>query len=63
VRRAGKARKSNFDALFSGGRILSSYPIDPATPCKGLRGSSPTVCMVSCKSFFFHFSISSRPLA
>jgi hypothetical protein len=28
-------RKSNFDALFSGGRILSSYPIDPAQPCKG----------------------------
>jgi hypothetical protein len=28
-------RKSNFDALFSGGRILSSYPIDPAKPCKG----------------------------
>ena len=28
-------RKSNFEALFSGGRILSSYPIDPAKPCKG----------------------------
>jgi hypothetical protein len=29
--------KSNFDALFSGGRILSSYPIDPAKPCKGFE--------------------------
>lgn len=28
-------RKSNFEALLSGGRILSSYPIDPAKPCKG----------------------------
>jgi hypothetical protein len=27
--------KSNFNALFSGGRILSAYPIDPAKPCKG----------------------------
>ena len=28
-------RKSNFEALFSGGRVLSAYPIDPAKPCKG----------------------------
>lgn len=28
-------RKSNFDALFAGGRILSAYPIDPARPTKG----------------------------
>ena len=28
-------RKSNFDALFAGLRILSAYPIDPAKPCKG----------------------------
>lgn len=28
-------RRSNFDALFSGGRLLSAYPIDPAKPCKG----------------------------
>jgi hypothetical protein len=33
-------RKSNFDALFSGGRILSSYPIDPAKPCKGFGGNT-----------------------
>jgi hypothetical protein len=31
-------RKSNFEALFSGGRILSAYPIDPSRPCKGFRG-------------------------
>ena len=28
-------RKANFDALFSGERILSAYPIDPAKPCEG----------------------------
>jgi hypothetical protein len=28
-------RKSNFEALFTGLRILSAYPIDPAKPCKG----------------------------
>lgn len=27
--------KDNFDALFSKGRILSAYPIDPAQPCEG----------------------------
>lgn len=26
-------RKANFDALFSGARILSAYPIDPGEPC------------------------------
>jgi hypothetical protein len=25
-------RKANFDALFSDGRLLSAYPIDPAKP-------------------------------
>jgi hypothetical protein len=28
-------RKTNFEALFSGERILSAYPIDPAQRCKG----------------------------
>jgi hypothetical protein len=28
-------RKSNFEALFSGERLLSAYPIDPAKPCQG----------------------------
>jgi hypothetical protein len=28
-------RRSNFEALLAGGRILSAYPIDPAKPCKG----------------------------
>lgn len=28
-------RKTNFAALFSGERILSAYPLDPAQPCKG----------------------------
>ena len=28
-------RKANFNALFSGARILSAYAIDAAKPCKG----------------------------
>jgi len=28
-------RKSNFEALFAGLRVLSAYPIDPDKPCKG----------------------------
>ena len=28
-------RKSNFEALFDGGRLLSAFPLDPAKPCKG----------------------------
>lgn len=28
-------RKTNFDALTLGNRILSAYPLDPARPCKG----------------------------
>jgi hypothetical protein len=28
-------RKTNFEALFDGHRLLSAYPIDPAKPCKG----------------------------
>ena len=28
-------QKSNFEALFHCGRLLSAYPIDPAKPCKG----------------------------
>jgi hypothetical protein len=27
--------KTNFDAMFSGERIPSAYPIDPAKPCEG----------------------------
>ena len=28
-------RKTNFDALTHGNRILSAYPLDPEKPCKG----------------------------
>jgi hypothetical protein len=28
-------RQTNFDALLSGARILSAYPIDPTKPCEG----------------------------
>ena len=28
-------RKTNFDAMMNGLRILSAYPIDPAQPCAG----------------------------
>ncbi len=33
-------RKTNFAAIFSGDRILSAYPIDPAKPCEGF-GANP----------------------
>jgi hypothetical protein len=29
-------RKSNFEAVFDGSRILSAYPIDAAQPLRGL---------------------------
>ena len=28
-------RKTNFEALMAGNRLLSAYAIDPALPCKG----------------------------
>jgi hypothetical protein len=33
-------RKENFDAMFSGERILSAYPIDPAKPCEGFGANT-----------------------
>jgi hypothetical protein len=33
-------RKSNFEALFAGERILSAYPIDPAKPCLGFGNNT-----------------------
>jgi hypothetical protein len=33
-------RKTNFDAMFSGERILSAYPIDPAKPCEGFGANT-----------------------
>jgi hypothetical protein len=33
-------RKANFDAMFSGERILSAYPIDPAKPCEGFGANT-----------------------
>jgi hypothetical protein len=33
-------RKANFDALFSGERVLSAYPIDPARPCEGFGANT-----------------------
>ena len=32
---AEEDRKANFQALFSGARILSAYPINSSKPCKG----------------------------
>jgi hypothetical protein len=33
-------RKANFDALTTGGRIMSAYPIDPEKPCKGFGANT-----------------------
>ena len=33
-------RKTNFDAIFSGERILSAYPIDPAKSCEGFGANT-----------------------
>jgi hypothetical protein len=33
-------RETNFDAIFSGDRILSAYPIDPAKPCEGFGANT-----------------------
>jgi hypothetical protein len=33
-------RKTNFDALMNGLRILSAYPLDPARPCKGFGSNT-----------------------
>jgi hypothetical protein len=33
-------RKSNFDALFNGDRIISAYPIDPAQPSQGFGANT-----------------------
>ena len=32
--------KANFDAMISGERILSAYPIDPAKPCEGFGANT-----------------------
>ena len=43
-RRLGRDRpedwKANFDAMISGERILSAYPIDPAKPCEGFGANT-----------------------
>jgi hypothetical protein len=33
-------RKSNFDALFDGERIISAYPINPALPSQGFGANT-----------------------
>lgn len=33
-------RQTNDDAVREGARILSSYPLDPAKPCRGFGGNT-----------------------